>query len=214
MKGPAFVRYFPGDMLDGVQFLSPWEELAYRRICDLIYKTGDHLEGDDRKLAKMTKTGRRWRKIKAALIADEKLFIADDGRISNRRCQEELVKTVTFLRQKSDSGHNSAVAGKSLKNLNRGPNGSRTNSRTTFLSTYIEDSSLYLGKGESGDLLPAAPWEQRCRAWIESGFWQNTWGPPPSEAGCYAPAELVAEVRHLRNGGDPFDAGEESEPER
>src|SRR4030095_8365842 len=137
MKGPAYVRYSASDMLDGVQFLSPWEELAYRRICDLIYKTGDHLEGDDRKLAKMTKTGRRWRTIKAVLVAEEKLFMTDDGRVSNLRCQQELIKTDTFLRQKSDSGHNSAVTGKSLKNLNRGPNGSRTSSRTNFNNFYI-----------------------------------------------------------------------------
>jgi uncharacterized protein YdaU (DUF1376 family) len=209
MKGPAYIRYFPGDMLDGVQFLTPWEELAYRRICDLIYKTGDHLEGDDRKLAKMTKTGRRWRKIKAVLIAEEKLFITDDGRVTNLRCQQELIKTDTFWRQKSDSGHNSAVTGKSLKNLNRGPNGSRTGSRTNFNNLRIsppivppkgDGSENELGRKAERGLPPTPPWEQRCRVWVESGFWIDVWGPPPSEDGCHAPEALAVEARQLRNG--------------
>src|SRR4030095_15283713 len=132
MKGPAYVRYSASDMLDGVQFLSPWEELAYRRICDLIYKTGDRLEGDDRKLAKMTKTGNRWTRIKAALLADEKLFVTADGRLSNLRCQQELTKTETFFRQKSDSGRASIPSAKSLKNLKQHRNGPETATETNF----------------------------------------------------------------------------------
>jgi uncharacterized protein YdaU (DUF1376 family) len=209
MKGPAYIRYSPGDMLDGVQFLSPWEELAYRRICDLIYKTGDHLEGDDRKLAKMTKTGNRWLRIKAVLIADEKLFVTGDGRISNVRCQQELQKTEEFFRQKTVSGRASMATGKSLKNLKRGPNDLRTGLRTNFLTSQStppivppkgDDSKNELGRKAAPGLPPLPPWEQRCRAWVESGFWNEFWGPPPSELGCHAPDALAAEARQLRNG--------------
>jgi hypothetical protein len=47
---------------------------------------------------------------------------------------------------------------------------------------------------------PQTPWAQRCRVWVESGFWNAFWGPPPSEPGCHAPPVLVAEARMLRNG--------------
>jgi len=55
-------------------------------------------------------------------------------------------------------------------------------------------------KRSDGDALPEPPWEQRCRAWVERGFWSSFWGPPPSEAGCRAPDALAAEARQMRNG--------------
>lgn len=44
------------------------------------------------------------------------------------------------------------------------------------------------------------PWEQRCHSWAKTGFWNDFWGPAPSELSCYAPPNLAAEARKLRNG--------------
>jgi hypothetical protein len=74
---PVWIKWCPKDALDGMNTLGPWEELAYRRILDLIYSTGDNLPDDDRKLGWMTKTGSRWPAIKNALIDAGKIKIVD-----------------------------------------------------------------------------------------------------------------------------------------
>ena len=115
-KGGArlFVTYCAKDFLDGTQMLSPWEELAYRRICDLIYTTGDRLPDDDKKLAWMTKTGRRWPAIKAALTTGDKPKLAIiEGRITNARCQTELQKAAQKIEQKRRAAAASVASGKS-----------------------------------------------------------------------------------------------------
>jgi len=113
-----FVDYCAKDFLDGTHQLDPWVELAYRRICDMIYTTNDRLANDDRMLAWATKTGRRWRAIKQALTGGDrpKLLIVD-GRLTNRRCQDELHKAAERIAQKREAGAASAAAGKSRTNL-------------------------------------------------------------------------------------------------
>ena len=37
-----------------------------------------------------------------------------------------------------------------------------------------------------------AKWEPRVRSWRQSRFWLPLWGPKPDEAGCFAPASLMA----------------------
>jgi uncharacterized protein YdaU (DUF1376 family) len=119
-KGEAglFISYCAKDFLDGTQTLNPWEELAYRRICDMIYTTNDRLPDDDRMLAWATKTGRRWPAIKKALTTGErpKLLIVE-GRITNLRCQSALGTATRNRAQKVGAGRESASSGKSLKNL-------------------------------------------------------------------------------------------------
>ena len=42
-KKPLSIQYCAADFLAGTVTLSPLAELAYRRICDLIYNCGDRL---------------------------------------------------------------------------------------------------------------------------------------------------------------------------
>lgn len=114
-KNGLFVEYCAKDFLDGVLLLDPWEELAYRRICDMIYATNNNLVDDDKKLAWATKTGNRWAKIKRALIAAEKIFCTD-GVITNEKCTKTLAKSQKNINQKSDAGKASAEARKALEN--------------------------------------------------------------------------------------------------
>jgi uncharacterized protein YdaU (DUF1376 family) len=111
-KNGLFVRYCAKDFLDGVQTLTVWEELAYRRICDLIYATGDALADDDHKLAWQTRMGDRWKRVKAALIAADKIRV-EDGRIVNDRCRSELEKSAKKIAQCSEAGKASSEAKKS-----------------------------------------------------------------------------------------------------
>ena len=119
MSKPVWIKWFPKDSLDGMLTLGPWEELAYRRIIDLIYATGDNLPDDDKKLAWMTKTGGRWKKIKQTLIDSDKIEVID-GRITNPRCQKTLQECEGFFDQKRGAGHASAQKRKSLKDNKTG----------------------------------------------------------------------------------------------
>ena len=152
-----FVDYCAKDFLDGTQFLTPWEELAYRRICDLIYDSNDHLPDDDRMLAWATKTGRRWPQIRAVLMGgDHPKLTSESGFIRNKRCSLALSTAAQKIAQKAIAGRASAATGKSLINLQRArtdvpvavpvavPNGDPNGLRTTHISNKKEssDSSL------------------------------------------------------------------------
>lgn len=116
-KNGLFVQYCAKDFLQATNNLTPWEELAYRRIVDHIYTSDDGLLDDDKMLAWSTKSGSRWKAIKAALIQKGKIEIID-GRISNPRCRVELQKTAEKIAKQSAKGKASAEARKSLKNNN------------------------------------------------------------------------------------------------
>lgn len=138
-----YVDYCAKDFLDGTQMLDPWEELAYRRICDMIYVTNDRLMDDDRKLAWATKTGRRWPAIKATLTGGDKPKLQlIDGRITNIRCQSALGRAAKKIAQKVGAGAASAASGKSLENLKQNRTdvrqpvrqADRTDDRTNYLT--------------------------------------------------------------------------------
>lgn len=46
--------------------------------------------------------------------------------------------------------------------------------------------------------LPEEPWPQRCRSWAKGHRWMSHWGPDPSEPGCWAPTDLIAEALQLK----------------
>ena len=110
-----WVRWYARDALDGTAALSPMEELAYRRLLDLIFASGDQLRDDDRALAWMTKAGRGWPAIKARLIAIDKISV-NGGFIRNARASAECSESARFVAQKSAAGTCSAGVRKSLKN--------------------------------------------------------------------------------------------------
>ena len=85
-----FVYYCADDMLNGTMTLSIEEELAYRRIVDLIYSTSDQLENNGR-IAWMTKLEDKWDKVRDKLVSKNKIQIVD-GFIKVERCTEEINK--------------------------------------------------------------------------------------------------------------------------
>ena len=112
-KIPAKVFYSASDCVGGTILLDAWEELAYRRICDLIYVTGDNLPDDDA-MPMLTKVGRRWPKIRARLVALEKIVV-ENGRISNPRCRRELADAGRRIEAAMTGALASVEARKSLK---------------------------------------------------------------------------------------------------
>lgn len=158
------VSYTAKDFLEGVHLLDAWEELAYRRICDLIYYTRDQLPNDDRKLAVATKTGRRWKRVKAALLASEKIFVTDDGKVSNKRCRRELRKICRGLSASRNAQTKSGIIPDNpLKTLDPDFStraGARNLSLTsTELPGEEEPEANASGRGARG--APAQPQERR-----------------------------------------------------
>jgi hypothetical protein len=98
---PLFISWCPKDALDGMQALNPWEELAYRRTLDLLYLHDGKLPDDDERMGWLTKVGvRRWKKIKPALIAMQKLT-AEDGFLTQQRATRVLAETHLYIEGQS-----------------------------------------------------------------------------------------------------------------
>lgn len=132
-----FVDYCAKDFLDGTQQLGPWEELAYRRIIDLIYASNDRLADDDKKLAWMTKTGTRWPKIKHALVEVYGKLEVIDGRLTNRRCREQLAKTAKKIEQKREAGRASAASRNPMENNETGSTAVATDVPTSVPTNHV-----------------------------------------------------------------------------
>src|SRR3954453_20594493 len=97
---PLWVRWWPAHALDGMMDLTPLEELAYRRILDMIFKSDDRLRDDDNVMPTATKTDRKWRAVKAALAAKGKIEVVD-GFIRNARATTTCTETRDFRAKKS-----------------------------------------------------------------------------------------------------------------
>jgi len=203
-----FVDYCAKDFLDGTQLLGPWEELAYRRICDMIYATNDKLANDDDRLGWVTKTGKKWKSIKATLVNLGKIFITEDNRISNKRCQQTLVKSARKMAQKVAAGKASAASGKSLKNLNSHRTDVQTDVRTSVRTNYILKE---LNTQERGDIppIPPLPPKRRIDSDADPDFREWYAGYPRkvsrgSAARAYAKARKSASLEDLIAGRDRY----------
>lgn len=206
---PLFIDYCPKDFIDGCILLDPWEELAYRRVCDFIYLTNDRLPDDDRKLAAMTKVGNRWIRIKANLVAAGKLAVVD-GRLTNGRCQKTLEKVQARRTRQSTKGKASAEKRKSLKNNKSPPTAdepqleprSVPQLEPRYQPKPITQKPNYPPKSPHGGTGDDGVWKGRTRAawramliaFRDRNFWPLSAGPEPGYSGCDAPPDLVAEI--------------------
>ena len=117
MSKPFYIDWNAKDALDGMNQLSDLEELAYRRIIDMIYVTDDYLLDDDDVLAWLTKTGKKWKSIKKRLLLLGKIEVVDN-RITNKKCREKLAESKSRIEQNRNAGKASAEKRKQLNLLN------------------------------------------------------------------------------------------------
>lgn len=120
MSKPIHIDWIAKNALDGTMQLGPWEELAYRRIIDMIYASDDNLLDNDESLKWSTKTGAKWPKIKQSLIALNKIQIVS-GRITNAVCREKLSEARVRITSARNAGYASSDARKSQKNNKTAP---------------------------------------------------------------------------------------------
>jgi uncharacterized protein YdaU (DUF1376 family) len=88
-RGAIRIDWYPSDALGGMTFLTVLEELAYRRIIDLLYVSCGELPDDDAVLAEATRTFADWPAVRAGLLKKGKIDIAG-GALTNARCTEIL----------------------------------------------------------------------------------------------------------------------------
>ena len=112
-----FVSISVRDDWELTEHLTINQEVAYRRIAILIYRSGDRLRDDDEILGRATKLGpSRWRKVKAQLI-DLGLLCVEDGRVTSAECRKALDRVEHQIAQKSRAGKISA----DLRDARRNP---------------------------------------------------------------------------------------------
>lgn len=119
MNKILFVEYCAKDFIADTFTMSNDEELAYRRICDLIYTTNDNLLDND-SLKYSTKMGKKWKAIRESLITQHGAIFIKDGFIHVKKCSEKLLKSNTSIEQKRHAGKVSSEKRKSLKNKDSG----------------------------------------------------------------------------------------------
>lgn len=152
-----FVGWCPKDALDGMQALDIYEELGYRRIIDFIYNTNDRLLDDDKRMVRLTKLGKRWPRVKAALINLGKIYI-QDGYIRNKRCSQVLCKIDIKRAQQSEAGKKGMRKRYLLKNNNFNVTNAATNAqRTDNLTDEPINHKLIIEQTNKLDQSPKAP---------------------------------------------------------
>lgn len=112
-KGAIRIDWYPNEALAGMKFLSVMEELAYRRIIDLLYTEGGELPDDDEAMGEQTRTLKEWPKVKASLLRKGKIVIVD-GAITNERCTEILMAIAEKSAKAAASGRASGSKRRTL----------------------------------------------------------------------------------------------------
>lgn len=150
----AYVSYCPQRLINKLFNLDVYEEIAYRRITDMILMSADTLMDDDKKLGYSTKLGKaKWLKVKASLMA-QKLLYVEDGRITSLECQQQLERVEAQIMQKSIAGKASAESRgkkpKSLINNNTTQTAVGTAEPTAVVTNYeLPNDDYYAGAREA-----------------------------------------------------------------
>lgn len=98
----------PDAALTGMMQLTLEERGAYNTVLDLIYSRANRLEDDDYMIAGFCRVDVRiWRRIRAKLIKEEKLYI-EDGFVRNERADSEVIKASKLIENASAAGKASA----------------------------------------------------------------------------------------------------------
>lgn len=134
-KGAIHIDWYPGDALAGMKFLSTSEELAYRRILDLLYTEGGELP-DDETMAEATRTFADWGRVREGLIRKGKIKVSD-GMITNDRCTETLQLVALKSAKAAESGRKSGAKRRKLLPAPKPETNERSSDRSTNAATDV-----------------------------------------------------------------------------
>lgn len=105
MTALPYHKRYHSDALAGMMPLTLEERGAYNTLLDLIYDRGGPLIDNERLLAGyMNCSTRKWRQLRADLIAKGKIYINADGLIANTRARKEIESQSKTHRKLIESG--------------------------------------------------------------------------------------------------------------
>ena len=113
---PIRFQYDAEVALREVEQLRAIEELAFRRVLNLIVVCRNKVIDDDAEMGRMTKTGDAWPEIKARLVKDHGLLYIEDGYIKNTRYDAICTAVERSIHQKRVAGRASAAKRQEKKN--------------------------------------------------------------------------------------------------
>lgn len=103
-KTMPYHRRYHGDALQGYTKLNLEERGAYTTILDLIYDAGGPIDYSERWLSgQMNCSLRKVRALIERLIELRKIYVTLDGKISNRRCEDEISKSISISIKRAES---------------------------------------------------------------------------------------------------------------
>jgi uncharacterized protein YdaU (DUF1376 family) len=166
-KGAIRIDWFPGEALAGMKFLTVLEELAYRRILDLLYTNAGELP-DDETMAEATRTFSDWERVREGLIRKGKIAV-EGGVITNEKCTEILTLVAEKSAKASASGKASGKKRRTLvpadkkrslseRSIDRSTdaptNGATDAELSHIVSKIVRETNVSLTAGESAAAAP------------------------------------------------------------
>lgn len=105
MSARPFHKRYHSDALAGFMSLNLEERGAYQTLLDLIYDRGGPIVDNERLLAGyMGCSPRKWRGLREDLIRKGKIYITDEGLLSNVRAEKELENDAKTSRKHAEHG--------------------------------------------------------------------------------------------------------------
>lgn len=156
-------KRYHGDAISGYMGLSLEERGAYVTLKDYIYDRGGPLPDNIRMLAGYIDTSvRKARAVVESLIAKGKLYRTDDGKISNRRCDQELMNQLSqadHMAEIGSSGGNKSAERRRSLNKNNDPVKRTLEPRSTYARSQKPEARTRKkekGKAVEGAIAPPA----------------------------------------------------------
>lgn len=104
MNERMWYRRFGADFIAGTLNLTLEQKGAYSLVLDLIYDRGGPIPDDDRYIAGVCGCSiRKWASIKSVLVSSGKIILVD-GRITNRRAEDEIEIRSKKARKLAENG--------------------------------------------------------------------------------------------------------------
>lgn len=105
MSARPFHKRYHSDALAGFMSLSLEERGAFQTLLDLIYDRQGPILDNERLLAGyMGVSIRKWRSLRADLLAKGKIFLTEDGMIHNSRAEKEIENDAKTSRKHAENG--------------------------------------------------------------------------------------------------------------
>ena len=109
-RNPFHQRYHD-DWLSGCRNLTLEERGVYNTLVDLMYSGSNTIIDDDRRLAaEMGISARKYRSVRDSLLRKGKIYYYSEGRLSNRRFEEEITKREARSAAAQEAGRKGGMA--------------------------------------------------------------------------------------------------------